>query len=35
VTAVRIDMFSDILKEFWPDFKRRLIKGHHAGDSFL
>ena len=33
VTAVGIDMFSDILKEFWPDFKRRFIKRHHADDS--
>jgi hypothetical protein len=33
VTAVGIDMFSDILKEFWPDFKRRFIKRHHAYDS--
>ena len=33
VTAVGIDMFSDILKEFWPDFKRRFIKRHHGDDS--
>jgi hypothetical protein len=27
-TSVGIDLFSDILKEFWPDFKRKFVKHH-------
>jgi hypothetical protein len=29
-TSVGIDMFSDVLKEFWPDFKRKFVKRHPA-----
>jgi hypothetical protein len=27
-TAVATDMFSDVLKEFWPDLKQKLVKKH-------
>jgi hypothetical protein len=27
-TAVATDMFSNVLKEFWPDIKRRMTKNH-------
>jgi len=29
-TSVGIDLFSDVLKEFWPDFKRKFLKHNHA-----
>jgi len=32
-TSVGIDLFSNILKEFWPDFKRRFVQRHHADAS--
>jgi len=31
-TNVSIDLFSDILKEFWPDFKRKFLKRHSDSD---
>jgi len=33
VTSVGIDLFSDVLKEFWPDFKRKFVNRHRADDS--
>jgi hypothetical protein len=32
VTSVGTDLFSNILKEFWPDFKHKFFK-HHRSDQ--
>ena len=32
-TSVGIDLFSNVLKEFWPDFKRKFFNKHQAGES--
>jgi len=31
-TQIATDMFSNVLKEFWPDIKRRYFAKHHASD---
>jgi hypothetical protein len=29
-TQIATDMFSNVLKEFWPDLKRRYFTKHHG-----
>jgi hypothetical protein len=32
-TQIATDMFSNVLKEFWPDVKRRYFSRHHAANT--